>query len=296
MTGCDTGLGVEFARQYAADGHRVIATCLDPASARETTAIRGRIDIVGLDVTDHGAIERLAAQLENDRLTQRIGELGRQASDLAAERDRLNKQATTLSEDKSKLNKQVADLTAAQEKQARELAAAMSEREKLAAELLALTGDRDKLAALLKAAEAKALTTSADAQKAAEAGSRASNAGTVADGCDDTSDAGRGVYSLDPNNNNVRKFYKLPDEDQAVGPAGRRAAVLDQQGRQGLGTDRYRPGEALVLSAGAIGDRGRHHPVQVSGGGAGHRGRDPGIGIERQVGTMLFGGSQRDQY
>jgi len=30
ITGCDTGLGVEFARQYANDGHRVIATCLDP--------------------------------------------------------------------------------------------------------------------------------------------------------------------------------------------------------------------------------------------------------------------------
>ena len=30
-------------------------------------------------------------------------------------------------------------------------------------------------------------------------------------------DAGRGVYSLDPNNGNVRKFYNLPNEDQAVG-------------------------------------------------------------------------------
>jgi NAD(P)-dependent dehydrogenase (short-subunit alcohol dehydrogenase family) len=66
VTGCDTGLGMEFARQYAADGHRVIATCLDPASARETAVIRGRIDIVGLDVTDHGAIEKLAAQLKNE--------------------------------------------------------------------------------------------------------------------------------------------------------------------------------------------------------------------------------------
>ena len=27
-------------------------------------------------------------------------------------------------------------------------------------------------------------------------------------------DAGRGVYSLDPNNNNVRKYYKLPDDSQ----------------------------------------------------------------------------------
>ena len=35
VTGCDTGLGVEFARQHAGDGHRVFATCLNPASASE---------------------------------------------------------------------------------------------------------------------------------------------------------------------------------------------------------------------------------------------------------------------
>jgi len=36
-----TGLGVEFARQYANDGHRVIATCLDHALAQ--------LLLVGLD-------------------------------------------------------------------------------------------------------------------------------------------------------------------------------------------------------------------------------------------------------
>lgn len=67
VTGCDRGLGLEFARQYAADGHRVIATCLDPASASETAAIRGQIEIVGLNVTDHGAIEWLADRLRVSR-------------------------------------------------------------------------------------------------------------------------------------------------------------------------------------------------------------------------------------
>ena len=66
VTGCDTGLGVEFARQYAADGHRVIAACLDPAKAAETSAVRGKIEVVGLDVTDHAAIERLAERLKSD--------------------------------------------------------------------------------------------------------------------------------------------------------------------------------------------------------------------------------------
>jgi NAD(P)-dependent dehydrogenase (short-subunit alcohol dehydrogenase family) len=66
ITGCDTGLGVEFARQYAGDGHRVIATCLDPATAKETAAIKGNIEVTRLDVTDHAAIEALARRLSGD--------------------------------------------------------------------------------------------------------------------------------------------------------------------------------------------------------------------------------------
>jgi NAD(P)-dependent dehydrogenase (short-subunit alcohol dehydrogenase family) len=66
VTGCDTGLGVEFVRQYADEGHRVIATCLDPAGTKETAAIRGNVDFVKLDVTDHGAIEALSRRLERD--------------------------------------------------------------------------------------------------------------------------------------------------------------------------------------------------------------------------------------
>jgi NAD(P)-dependent dehydrogenase (short-subunit alcohol dehydrogenase family) len=66
VTGCDTGLGAEFARQYAMDGHRVIATCLDPAGAIETAAIRGNIEVMKLDVTDHGAIEALSQCLKHD--------------------------------------------------------------------------------------------------------------------------------------------------------------------------------------------------------------------------------------
>ncbi|MBN8943109.1 MAG: SDR family oxidoreductase [Rhizobiales bacterium] len=66
ITGCDTGLGVEFARQYAADGHRVLATCLDPDSASETRAIQGDIEISKLDVTDHAAIEALAERLDGE--------------------------------------------------------------------------------------------------------------------------------------------------------------------------------------------------------------------------------------
>lgn len=63
ITGCDTGLGVEFVRQYAADGHRVFATCLDPATAEATRGIAGDVVAVGLDITDHAGIEAFVAGL-----------------------------------------------------------------------------------------------------------------------------------------------------------------------------------------------------------------------------------------
>ena len=64
ITGCDTGLGVEFARQYAAEGHRVYATCLDPATAHTTRGIGGDVVVAGLDITNHAAIEAFVAGLD----------------------------------------------------------------------------------------------------------------------------------------------------------------------------------------------------------------------------------------
>ena len=39
ITGANRGLGLEFARQYAADGWQVIATCRRPSEASELTAL-----------------------------------------------------------------------------------------------------------------------------------------------------------------------------------------------------------------------------------------------------------------
>ena len=66
ITGCDTGLGVEFARQYAAEGHRVFATCLDPGRADVTRAIKGDVRALKLDVSDLAAIDELAAELKGE--------------------------------------------------------------------------------------------------------------------------------------------------------------------------------------------------------------------------------------
>ncbi|MGE7470309.1 SDR family oxidoreductase [Bosea sp. NPDC003192] len=63
ITGCDIGLGVEFARQYAAEGHKVYATCLSPETAHETRAIAGDVAVLKLDMTDHAGIAAFAAAL-----------------------------------------------------------------------------------------------------------------------------------------------------------------------------------------------------------------------------------------
>jgi len=63
ITGANRGLGLEFARQYAADGWRVIATCRRPDKAEELAAIGGEIQIHALDVTDFARVEALAKQL-----------------------------------------------------------------------------------------------------------------------------------------------------------------------------------------------------------------------------------------
>ena len=63
VTGCDTGLGVEFARQYAAEGHRVLATCLNPETAHDTRAIGGNVEVMKVDMTDHGDIAALGRYL-----------------------------------------------------------------------------------------------------------------------------------------------------------------------------------------------------------------------------------------
>lgn len=79
LTGANRGLGLEFARQYAARGWRVIATCRRPAEARDLAGLGGEVEIHPLDVDDFDAIESLAAELEGtavDLLLNNAGVLG----------------------------------------------------------------------------------------------------------------------------------------------------------------------------------------------------------------------------
>ena len=60
ITGANRGLGLEFARQYGADGWRVLAACRTPAEATALGQLDGAIEIHPLDVGDHDSITALA--------------------------------------------------------------------------------------------------------------------------------------------------------------------------------------------------------------------------------------------
>ena len=63
VTGAGRGIGLEFARQYAADGWNVIATIRDPAKGAPVAALGNQVEVHLLDVNDRGAIDRLARAL-----------------------------------------------------------------------------------------------------------------------------------------------------------------------------------------------------------------------------------------
>ncbi len=67
ITGANRGLGLEFTRQYLADGWHVFATCRDPAAANELQRLaekaRGKLAIIAMDVTDAQSVRAAAAQV-----------------------------------------------------------------------------------------------------------------------------------------------------------------------------------------------------------------------------------------
>lgn len=60
VTGANRGLGLEFVRQYAADGARVLAACRTPVRADALVSIaansKGRVTVHPLDVSEEGSV------------------------------------------------------------------------------------------------------------------------------------------------------------------------------------------------------------------------------------------------
>jgi NAD(P)-dependent dehydrogenase (short-subunit alcohol dehydrogenase family) len=79
ITGANRGIGLEFVRQYAGRGWRVIATTRDPTTARELEALAAankNIVIEKLDVADHPGIDALAKRYEGQPIDILINNAG----------------------------------------------------------------------------------------------------------------------------------------------------------------------------------------------------------------------------
>lgn len=74
ITGANRGLGLEFARQYAANGWTVIGTARRPAQADDLKALG--VEILELDVADRNSIAVLALALEDRGIDMLINNAG----------------------------------------------------------------------------------------------------------------------------------------------------------------------------------------------------------------------------
>lgn len=76
ITGAARGLGLEFARQYAAEGWNVIATCRDPSSATQLRQVAGAVRVEAMDVAEPAQIKALAQKLAGVALDVLINNAG----------------------------------------------------------------------------------------------------------------------------------------------------------------------------------------------------------------------------
>jgi NAD(P)-dependent dehydrogenase (short-subunit alcohol dehydrogenase family) len=81
ITGANRGIGLELARQYAADGWSVVATCRVPQDAADldAAAATGDVEVHALDLADAASIAAFAAALSGrpiDVLINNAGTMG----------------------------------------------------------------------------------------------------------------------------------------------------------------------------------------------------------------------------
>jgi NAD(P)-dependent dehydrogenase (short-subunit alcohol dehydrogenase family) len=80
VTGASRGLGLELVRQYAAEGHGVVACCREPALAKGLKQVAdqsdGRVSIHEVDVTDLDHVQRLASDLAGQTIDVLINNAG----------------------------------------------------------------------------------------------------------------------------------------------------------------------------------------------------------------------------
>ena len=83
ITGANRGMGLEFARQYAAKGYQVIATARRPNTAddlNDLAEINPNVIVEQLDVTDHARIDELSQAYRNQPIDILVNNAGIAAS------------------------------------------------------------------------------------------------------------------------------------------------------------------------------------------------------------------------
>jgi NAD(P)-dependent dehydrogenase (short-subunit alcohol dehydrogenase family) len=79
ITGANRGLGLEFTKQYAADGWNVLACCREPQQASALQSIanaNNNVQIFDLDVSNFAQIDALALQLKDHAIDVLINNAG----------------------------------------------------------------------------------------------------------------------------------------------------------------------------------------------------------------------------
>src|SRR5689334_5370812 len=76
ISGANRGIGLEFARQYAADGWHVIAACREPSKATALRRLGDAVSVHAMDVTDHASVEALAKELRREPIDLLINNAG----------------------------------------------------------------------------------------------------------------------------------------------------------------------------------------------------------------------------
>jgi len=80
ITGANRGLGLEFTKQYAADGWQVISCCREPKTAAELMSLASQypqnIQVYTLDVADFVQIDKLALELKTSKIDVLINNAG----------------------------------------------------------------------------------------------------------------------------------------------------------------------------------------------------------------------------
>ena len=80
ITGANRGLGLEFGRQYLADGWQVYAACRNPHSASELRRLAGasddKLQILALYVTDPMSVQAAAAEINGQAIDLLLNNAG----------------------------------------------------------------------------------------------------------------------------------------------------------------------------------------------------------------------------